>query len=243
MKNERQQKITEILKNRGWVTVKELSGLVYASEPTVRRDLAYLSNEGLVRRAHGGACGVSDSRCESPFGLRADNVSNVKMRMCRAAAALVHDGDTVFIDGSTSCLHIADYLDGSMRLTAVTNSVMLAGMLEGGGFDVYCTGGRLIKSSLSYAGARACEFAGDFRFDIMFFSARAIGDDGVITDYSLPETQLRRRVMQLSKTCVMLCDKSKFSRSSAYFTANASDIDILITDASDEFEGVKTLHV
>ena len=88
------------------------------------------------------------------------------------ARRLCQTGDTVFIDGSTSCMQIAGFLKERCGITLVTNSAHLAGALCGTGFDIHCTGGRLIESSLSFVGSRAAQYAEDFHFDLMFFQRR-----------------------------------------------------------------------
>lgn len=234
MKNERQEKILKILGEKEFATVDYLANTLYVSMPTVRRDLTELAKSGLIRRSHGGAA-IGDPRLALPFDFRTGSGRDVKLRMSRAAAALVSDGDTIFIDGSTSCMNIGEFLKDRQSITVVTNSAGLCARLLGHGFDIHCTGGKLIESSLCFAGSRAAAYAGQFMFDIMFFSSHAVSDAGIVTDYSQAENELRRYVMERSYKKVMLCDSSKFGKSSAYFTANMQSVDILITDAQPEF--------
>ena len=238
MKNERQDKILKILNEREFATVSFLADTLYSSLPTIRRDLAELARQGLIIRSHGGAAAVNDTRLAMPFDFRTGSGRDIKLRMSRAAAELIHDGDTVFIDGSTSCLHIADFLKEHASITVVTNSVLVPMKFTDYGFDIHCTGDRLLKSSLSYVGSRAVEYTRDFHFDCMFFSCATVSDSGIITDYSQQETELRRSVMTRSDKRVMLCDSSKFGKSSAFFVADAHDIDLIITDATPKFSTV-----
>lgn len=55
LKNERYERILEILDENTYVTANELSERLYVSIPTVRRDLTELQRQGLIRRNHGGA--------------------------------------------------------------------------------------------------------------------------------------------------------------------------------------------
>ena len=243
MKNERQEQILKILNEKEFATVNTLADTLYVSLPTVRRDLTELAKKGLIRRSHGGAAAVNDKRLAVPFDFRTGSGRDIKVRMSRAAAALVSDGDTVFIDGSTSCMQIAGFLKERCGITLVTNSAHLAGALCGTGFDIHCTGGRLIESSLSFVGSRAAQYAEDFHFDLMFFSSAAVSDSGIITDYSQPETELRRRVFRCADRKIMLCDSSKFQKSAAYFVLNAQELNLLITDTAPGFEQTKILVV
>ena len=55
LKEERQQLILETLQNNRQVTVAELSRRFDVSEVTIRRDLREMAEQGMLRRAHGGA--------------------------------------------------------------------------------------------------------------------------------------------------------------------------------------------
>lgn len=240
MKSERHQKIIEMIENRNFVSVSDLANELYVSEPTVRRDLAFLESQGFIRRSHGGATGKSGN--DTPFDYRTGKVPRVKLNMSRAAASLIQNGDTVFIDGSTSCRHIADHLEGLSDVTVVTNGApIMSKLCQIPGITVYSTGGQLIKNSQSFAGMRAQLFVTDFYFDKMFFSSSAVDKSGNITDYSLPETQLRRSVFERTRKKVFLCDKSKYGIMCGYFVASLNDIDIVISDMY--FDGIENVEV
>ncbi len=238
MKSERHQKILEIIEKKQFVSVSDLADELFVSEPTVRRDLAFLEADGLIRRSHGGA--ASKQGTDTPFTYREGKVPRVKLNMSRAAASLIEDGDTVFIDGSTSCRHIADHLEGLSGVTVVTNGVpIMAKLSQLSDITVYSTGGQLIKNSQSYAGVRAQLFVTDFYFDKMFFSSSALDSAGNITDYSLPETQLRRSVFERARKKIFLCDSSKLDTSCGYFVASLRDIDTVVSDVV--IEGIENV--
>lgn len=240
MKSERYQKIVEIIENRKFVSVSDLARELYVSEPTVRRDLASLEADGLIRRSHGGA--TTKQGDDTPFNYREGKVPRVKLNMSRAAASLIENGDTVFIDGSTSCRHIADHIDGLESVTVVTNGAPIMSKLSQlTNVTVYSTGGQLIKNSQSFAGMRAQLFVTDFYFDKMFFSSSALDKSGNITDYSLPETQLRRSVFERARKKIFLCDKSKLGMSCGYFVASLRDIDTVVSDA--HIDGIENINV
>ena len=69
VKNKRQAEILEILKQEGFAGVRDLGERLYASQPTVRRDLVFLEKEGLVCRSHGGAVPATDS-ANTPISYR-----------------------------------------------------------------------------------------------------------------------------------------------------------------------------
>src|SRR6202020_144989 len=68
--DERHQTILQLLDTRGQVTIADLSNRFAVSEMTIRRDLAQLESEGLLRRTHGGATRTASGSFEPPFALR-----------------------------------------------------------------------------------------------------------------------------------------------------------------------------
>ncbi|MEG1445999.1 MAG: DeoR family transcriptional regulator [Ruthenibacterium sp.] len=52
---ERRDEILQILKRQKSVNVKELAANLFVTPITIRRDLAALEHDGVVRRSHGGA--------------------------------------------------------------------------------------------------------------------------------------------------------------------------------------------
>ena len=234
MKEQRQDSILKMIEKTEFVTVGEIASALYVSLPTVRRDLAELEKRGLITRSHGGAAKSKNE--QTPFDFRTGAKQDVKRRMCKAAASLIEEGQTIFIDGSTSCLHIADFIKDIKRLTVVTNGLTAMAMLSKLDIDCYLTGGKLIKRSLCFTGRRAEQFVSDFRFDMMFFSSSALNNDKSITDWSQPETELRRTIMERSEKKIFLCDSSKFSKSDTFFVETLDNVDIMITDRITDFE-------
>ena len=55
----RKNEILAVLKQHGYCSVEELAECVYVSLPTMRRHLAEMEKEGLLKRVHGGASYLS----------------------------------------------------------------------------------------------------------------------------------------------------------------------------------------
>ena len=101
--DERRKEILELLDEKGYVSVKDLSQRLYVSLPTIRRDLTLLEREGYVLRTHGGASlSISDSFVE-PFALRKKTNLEAKKYIGKIAASLIHNNDTLFITSSSTC--------------------------------------------------------------------------------------------------------------------------------------------
>ena len=230
MKTERQEKIIEILKEKRFATVEYLVKTLYSSAPTIRRDLNDLEEKGFVKRSHGGAMIADNENSIIPIDFRNRKNMDKKIPLCKIAAGLIKENSVIFIDGSTTTLHLADYIPADKKITVVTNSLLVCSRLCEKNINVHCTGGILVPSSKAFVGQRAEADIRDFCIDTCFFSASAIAETGKITDYSDMETSLRKVMLENSKTKVFMCDSTKFKKTSSFVVTDLNNIDYLITD-------------
>lgn len=95
---ERQREIVKTARRTGAVDVNELAAELGVARETVRRDLRALEDHGLVRRTHGGAYPVESAGFETTLAFRATSHVPEKRRIAAAAAELLGDAETVFVD-------------------------------------------------------------------------------------------------------------------------------------------------
>ena len=125
MKEERYQKILDILSEGKYVSVETLSRELYVSMPTIRRDLTAMQEMGLVARSHGGVIRITGLDAP-PITFRIGVNSGEKMRLAEAAAKLLKDDCVIFLDESTTTLHIIDYLPRYKNIKVVIQSSLLS---------------------------------------------------------------------------------------------------------------------
>ena len=210
---ERQNKILEILEQRQAVSVDELSALLYSSGATIRRDLQMLESTGMIRRTHGGAVHIDSNATDFPMTLRENENLNAKEILAQRALAHIRDGQTLFLDSSSTICRLARHLTGFQRLRVITNGLKTASILADiDGIEVYSTGGRLRENSMSFGGNQAIDFVRQFHADYAFISCRGIDPDIGITESNETEAQLKRAYLQNAKRVVLLCDSSKIGQ-------------------------------
>ena len=229
LKNKRHSEILEILKKQSFATVSELAESLYSSMPTVRRDLSALEESGYVKRCHGGAM-ILDGNTNPPVDFRRERHVQEKLKMCRAAATLISDGETLFLDASTSVFHISDFIEKDQGVTVITNGIPIATKLAKKGITVYATGGRLLKDSLAFVGISAENTASSYNVDTMFFSVASLSADGTLSDWSEEETMLRLEALKNARKRVFLCDFSKINTKSTFKLFSLYEINFFITD-------------
>ncbi len=229
-KNQRHGEILEILKEERFVSVSALSERLFASQPTIRRDLTFLEKQGYLRRSHGGAI-PADERNNIPVSFRSGKHTGQKTKICRLASTLIQDGSLIFTDASTTALHIASYIKPESDVTVLTNGYLACKLFSDKGVRVFSTGGRLLSDSLAFVGECARNTVSQYNADIMFFSSSSLSNDGKISDYSEEETALRLTMAKMSKTKVFLCDETKFEKISAFNLFPLSAVDYVVTGA------------
>ena len=231
LKEARYQEIAKLLSKEKSMSVEQIGRALYISLPTVRRDLNEMHKLGLAVRIHGGALATDDSSLGIPVDFRNAILAKEKQRLAQSAATLVKNGDVLFIDASTTVLHIVDHLNKYDNIRVITNSIQATLLLRKYNIKTYCTGGILIEHSLAFGGSYAEELISHFNIDIFFFSSYGVNDKGWIVDYSELETEIRRDVIRRSNKSVFLCDQSKFARDSIYNLVPLRNIDTIITNA------------
>lgn len=233
---ERQKSIADFLKEKKTATVKQISKALFISEATVRRDVEKLQQAGYVERFYGGVTLADYNGGLLPLSRRENENSAGKEKIAQKAAELVHDGDTVFIDSSSTAGRVLAHIK-NRRVTVITNSSVLPE--DAGNMRIYCTGGEYSEKRRCFFGSFAELFIKNVHADIMFFSCKGISTEGEITDVSEDEIALRRCMMKNSKKKVFLFDGTKLGVVSTFRLCNKDDLDEIISDTEFYFDGEK----
>jgi DeoR family fructose operon transcriptional repressor len=229
---ERYLHIHDLIKNKNTVMIKELSEALNVSTNTIRRDLASLEKQGLLRRTHGGAMSV-DSNQSMPYEARSRKGLTEKEKIGRKAATMVRDGATIIIDAGTTTRQLALCLKGTSRLTVLTNSLEIAEILsQNPNIIVIVSGGILQVSSRHLIGMPAEQFFSKIRVDQLFTSANAISLEEGLLSSNLHIVPIKRKMMEAAKEIIIIADSSKFNQTGIAQIAPLSAAQTLITDSS-----------
>jgi len=229
--NKRQKRILELLEQRENARVSELSELLGVSEATIRRDLSRLREIGEIERFHGGAVLVSPSAPEPPIIHRSNENAAEKARIGKAAAALIQDGDVIFIGSGTTAIEVARNLQGYKNLTVITNALTVINALSNEeNITLISTGGMYRMSELSFIGHLAEQVLSELRPQKVIMGIRAISlQDGLTNDY-LPEVNTDRAIIHSADEVIVVADHTKFGKVSTAFVAPINAIHKLVTD-------------
>lgn len=227
---ERLDQIVGMLGDERPVSVREMARRLFVSEATVRRDLDILERRGLVRRLYGGAVLVRQTNRDVPLYLREGEEAEAKNTIGRKAAALVGERDVILLDASSTAFHVVRHLTATDGLVAITSGLKAAMALGERHIKTLCTGGAMIDNSYSFIGRHAEALIENLHVDIMFFSCRGVSRDGLMTDTSVEETQLRQTMLCHAKRRILLCTPGKIGREYFYRLGHVHDIDDVICE-------------
>lgn len=224
---ERQDRILEILEQQGYVTVKHLINTLDYSSATVNRDLNALEERQLLTRSYGGVELVRSSYVPIPF--RSHKMRAEKQHIGRAAATLVEDGDTIFIDGSTTAQCMAQHLLQRKELTVITNNMMLAIDLSSHNVKVICLGGAVVEAPSMLCGIETVENAARYRVDKMFFATKAASSTGLIASGEYYDPMLKT-VARHAGSIFYLVDHKKIDQPFAEMYGDFGCVHCVISD-------------
>jgi DeoR family transcriptional regulator of aga operon len=228
---ERRQYIVGLAQKHGRVLVEELSESLGISRITIRKDLDYLQERGLLHRTHGGALLPGNGALSDPtLHEKEGRHSQEKLRIAAAAADLVREGQCVLLDSGTTTTAVARALKRFSQLTVITNAVNIAGELSGTDFEVLLTGGSLRKNSFSMVGPLAEDMLHDMHADILFLGVDGFDLEVGLTTPNVMESRVNRAMVKASALVIAVCDSTKFNRRSLSKIVDATAIHHVITD-------------
>jgi DeoR family fructose operon transcriptional repressor len=230
---ERRFRIREILSRERSVAASELIRTLGVTAATIRRDLAVLEQEGVLERSHGGAVSRT-SRTNFQPSYEALGRSNraEKQAIAREAERLILDGETIFLEASTSVLELARRLLRRNRLNVITNSPPIVDELQRSQHvSVISTGGELQKDIFYLSGVWAQRALSEIRVDKAVLGVRAIDPAYGISTASQAEAQIKKMILKSARVSIALADHSKFGNQGFAYVGPVTDIDILVTDS------------
>lgn len=229
--HDRMQLVRSFVEQQQQVTIEELALQFEISPATVRRTLTTLAERGEIRRVRGGAQAVRTAPPELPVLQRAERQRAAKARIGQTAAAMVADGETVFLGSGTTVLEVARHLIGREDLTVLTNSLLVINTLvDVSDIEVVALGGVLRRSELSLIGHVAEQTLREVRATKVFMGIRAVHPEHGLTNDYLPETMTDRAVLRLGGDVVLVADHTKFGSVSTAFLAPVTAVDVIVTD-------------
>ncbi|WP_068313520.1 DeoR/GlpR family DNA-binding transcription regulator [Polycladidibacter hongkongensis] len=226
----RHSSILEIARASGRVEVDDLAARFEVSPQTIRKDLNELCEQGLLTRVHGGALlafGVEN------LGYRARQAmaGAAKQEIGKAAAALIPDGASLFVNIGTTTEAVAQSLNRHRGLMVVTNNLNVASVMSPNGEnEVVISGGVVRPADSGIVGEAAVDFVNQFKVDFAIVGVSALDEEGWLLDFDYREVKVAQAILRNARHVILVADQSKLDRSAPVRIANMSKIDSFVTD-------------
>ncbi len=239
---ERRMNIVKAVNMHKTATVAEIAEWLETSPATVRRDLIWLDEQGLIARTRGGATAIDYPsqtllrRSVPAYEQRLNEYIVEKQAIGQCAAEHIHDGETIILDASSTNHYVLPFLARKRDLTIITNSLYISKELmtiseTNPGLTIICSGGTLFMRSHSFIGMLAEQALSQFYVDKAFIGLRGISLHHGLTSPFPEEIPVKRQMIKNARQVFILADHTKFNQTLASLIAPLNVVHTLITDA------------
>ena len=235
LRAERQAKILQIVRERGFVENDELAKIFGVTPTTIRRDLKELNKQNLIHIDHGGLSVVDylGEFVEPEYETKMYVHLEKKKAIAKEAIEYIEEGDTLILDSGTTNLQIAKALKTKKhkKITVVTCDIKAASELcceEA--IEVIVLGGILRTSYYSTYGPYAEYILKQIKADKLFLGIDAANIDFGVTNLVLEEVPIKQQAINICKKVFMVADSAKFGIDASYKVCSWNSIDCVITD-------------
>jgi DeoR family glycerol-3-phosphate regulon repressor len=226
----RQVEIMALAKEQGRVMVDELATRFAVTPQTIRKDLNDLCDERALTRIHGGAVFPSGNE-NVKYEARRSMAASEKQAIGRAAAAIIPDNSSLFINIGTTTEAVGEALTDHRELMVITNNINVANRLRVfPSIEVVIAGGVVRGSDGGIVGEAAVDFIRQFKVDFAVIGVSAIDEDGALLDFDYREVKVAQAIIANARHVILVSDASKFERTAPVRIGHMSQVHTFITD-------------
>lgn len=226
----RQDEIVALAKANGRVLVDELASRFSVTPQTIRKDLNDLCDTRVLTRIHGGALFPSGNE-NVKYEARRAIAAVEKQAIGAAAAALIPNNSSLFINIGTTTEAVGEALADHHELMVITNNINVANRLRVfPGIEVVIAGGVVRGSDGGIVGEAAVDFIRQFKVDFAVIGVSAIDEDGALLDFDFREVKVAQAIISNARHVILVSDSLKFERTAPVRIGHLSQVHTFITD-------------
>ena len=226
----RRAAIKDILLEKKSVSVSKLAKYFTVTEETIRRDLKALEDEGFLIRTYGGAFIQDGVQNEISLSVRKTAYVQQKLRIARQCAKLIHNGDSIFLDSSTTVGFLCQFIKNA-RITVVTNSLFVTNSLSDcDDINLIMVGGAYDSPTMSFVGQATMDTLSGYYVDKAFISCRSLNLAHGMTDSNEKYAAVHRLMLEHGSEVYLLADATKFGKTSFVHVGGFGSVDGLFCD-------------
>lgn len=235
MNTQRREEIKKLLDSKGEIFLAELEALFPdCSSMTLRRDLKYLEENGLVKRTRGGAVALSrlSMAAEDIYSRRAIENTEAKTVIAKKAAAYIENGRSLYLDSGTTLMQFAREIPDDYISILTSGPNIALELIKKNRPNVMLIGGQLSRNTISVSGAGASRFLSGINIDVAFMASSGFSLRHGFTSGTWSECELKREVLKMASKVIMLMDSAKIGKNLPYTFGSLADIDVLVSDGN-----------
>ena len=225
----RHNKILDELYTTGRIYVKNISMSLGVTEVTVRRDLAQLEQEGLLKKTYGGAV-LTGPEVKTATRYRKKKKLSAKRKIGRLAGGLVNHGDVIYLEAGSTCNEIIPFLADKKNLTVIVNSFYLMKRLGEAGHRIIIIGGQYRPETMDMVGPGAEAAIAQLGGFKAFTGADDITIDAGISGADVVTVGFAKLILKQASEVIFVGDHTKFDNPALYKIANIDQLDYIVTD-------------
>ncbi|MCP3732247.1 DeoR/GlpR family DNA-binding transcription regulator [Sphingomonas sp. MG17] len=226
----RHARILELARGTGSVSVEELATELGVTPQTIRKDLNALAGRSMLSRVHGGAI-VTSGVDNISYTERRAVATGAKAAIGRAAAALIPNGASLFVNIGTTTEAVAIQLTGHRDLLVISNNLNIVDILDGHEtIELVVVGGRVRRGDRAVVGPLAMDFIRTFKVDYALIGASALDSDGSLLDFSVDEVQVTQTIVRNAREVILVADASKVGRPAPVRIGRLDMVNYLVMD-------------
>lgn len=216
---ERQNRIVELVSEKGNIQVERLAQLLDVSQMTIRRDLNKLNKDGIIERRHG----VAVIKHENTYTEKMVTMMEEKRLLASVCASMVKPGDTVFLDSGTTIYEIARRIMDIADLTVITDDIETGFLLHRSNVELMICGGTVQKETGSIFGTFSNQMMAYIHVGIAFMGAMSIDANYNVLTPTMDKASLKRMIVKNANRSYLVVDHSKFNRQALMKINNLQD--------------------
>lgn len=258
----------EMLRQRGYATVDDLSNALSVSTMTIRRDLDKLQDMALITRHYGGAVLAPGERKglsrhgldplagaslapaqedkEWPWPLREQVNAEVKEKIGRVAASLIKDDDVIIVDAGTTTFQVARFLN-QKRLTVISNYLPILYLLSNReNIALIGIGGVLDRDGGWFTGPMVIDTIRHMNVNVAVMATTCLSLAKGLTNRKIADSEIKRSMIEIAEKTLLVMDSSKMNRHTLATVGPLQMVDILVTDggiAKEDQEAIRAAGV
>lgn len=239
---ERREAIRQTITIEQRVLIKDLCKKYHTSPVTIRKDLDYLEQKGVLTRVHGGAI-FNQSQLEILSISEKEKIHfKEKQRIAEFAESLIKPGEVIILDSGFTAVHIARRLKLRTGLKIITNGLNVANEIVGSNNELILTGGIFSKSTFGLSGSFAENVIKNSVVDKLFLGVDGVDLQKGLTAYNYEEAKLNRLMIHSASETILIADSSKFGKKTMAFIGRINEVHQIITDKDLDQMFIDGLH-